>query len=514
VRKKHGPLRADTLQPVMNAAKESFVLDFVRDYRDVAVRIGGAQWRLFFETGGTNKQAAAKHLNDVCGAAPVQMASYQVQEQIDGWVSNRANAFVDCVKGSKLPDATKKQLYTINRRQLWFSREAIVGIDSGVRALARSIMWHCMGKHRHPDLSRISPRLDVRVATIEKPETADFADLWAKLRLPNRGTVAIPLHGNPQFDRRGGELCPVVQLCTDEKDRVSIRLVQDMAKPFAALRAAYEPKIERLGLDFGLATLIATGEGTLFGAGLINDLKRIDKQIVGIARHRARSGGKARDSQRYRKLVTRVRGMLKTRINATLNRIVKLHALSELAVERLVLRVVDIAGFGLGRTSRPETRTRRSITAKSVTRGTRLPPTRLVPPDEPSGDQLRPGRIPRQAGDLKDKFRITATEENAAYTSQECSLCHYVDARNRPSQSKFACRWCASVKHADVDAARVIAQRRSLGLDRKWRNKATILGVLVDQHAKRFPRPLGTAATQRIAPSALHRRQVDGALRI
>ena len=118
----------------------------------------------------------------------------------------------------------------------------------------------------------------------------------------------------------------MVQLCTDEKDRISIRLMQDMAKPFTALRAAYQPRIERLGLDFGLATLIATSEGTLFGAGLLNDLKRIDKQIVGIARHRARSGGKARDSQRYRKLVTRVRGMLKTRINATLNRIVQLRA--------------------------------------------------------------------------------------------------------------------------------------------------------------------------------------------
>jgi putative transposase len=246
------------------------------------------------------------------------MASYQVQEQIDGWVSNRANEFVDCVRGSNLPDATKKQLYTINWRQLWFSREAIVDIDPGARALARSIMRHCMGHHRHPDLSRISPRLDVRVATLEKPETADFADLWAMLRRPNRGTVVIPLHGNPQFDRRGSELCPVVQPCTDDADRVSIRLAQDMAKPFAAHRAAYEPKVERLVLDFGLATLIATSEGTLLGAGLINDLKRIDKQIVGIARHRARSGGKARDSQRYRKLVTRVRGMLKTRINAAL----------------------------------------------------------------------------------------------------------------------------------------------------------------------------------------------------
>ncbi len=161
MRKKHGPLRADTVAHSMNAAKESFVLDFIRDYRDVAVQIGRAQWRLFFETGSTNKQASAKHLNDICGAAPVQMASYQVQEQIDGWISNRANEFVDCVRGSKLPDAAKKQLYTINRRQLWFCREAIDGIDSDARALARSIMRHCMGNHRHPDLSRISPRRTV-----------------------------------------------------------------------------------------------------------------------------------------------------------------------------------------------------------------------------------------------------------------------------------------------------------------------------------------------------------------
>ena len=54
------------------------------------------------------------------------------------------------------------------------------------------------------------------------------------------------------------------------------------------------------------------------------DLKRIDKQPIGIARHRMRSGSKPRDSLRYRKLVMRLRGMLKTRINAALNSIVKI----------------------------------------------------------------------------------------------------------------------------------------------------------------------------------------------
>jgi hypothetical protein len=101
-------------------------------------------------------------------------------------------------------------------------------------------------------------------AAIKKPKVQiTSAGLWAMLRLPNRGKVAIPLLANERFDQRGGELCPVVQLCTDDANRVTVRLVQDMAKPFAAMTAAYEPKIENIGIDFGLATLLATSEGTL-----------------------------------------------------------------------------------------------------------------------------------------------------------------------------------------------------------------------------------------------------------
>ena len=463
MRKKHGPLRADTLQPMINAAKQGVVLAFIRDYRRLAVQVGRAQWRLFFETGATDNHASAKHLNAICGAAPVQMASYQVQEQIDGWVSNRANEFVDCVKNSSLSDATRKQLYTVNRRQLWFSREAIANVDPEARRLARSIMRYVMSKHRRPDLGGISPRLDVRVARVEKPVTAHFADLWAMLRLPNRGHVAIPLRGNPQFDRRGGELCSVVQLCTDDTNQITVRLVQDMAKPFAALREAYVPRMDSLGIDYGLSTLIATSEGTMFGRGLLADLTRLDKKIVGIARHRSRVGEKPRDSQRYRTLVTQVRGMLKTRINTALNRIVAIHAPRELIVERL-----DFRFPGLSR------RMNRLLTncGRAVFRA--------------------------KLADLHDKFEITATEVPAPYTSQECSLCHYVDAKNRPSQSKFACRFCGSRKHADVNAARVIAQRRSLGLGTKWLTKAAILEALVIQHLKKFPRPLGTAADPRL----------------
>jgi IS605 OrfB family transposase len=46
-----------------------------------------------------------------------------------------------------------------------------------------------------------------------------------------------------------------------------------------------------------------------------------------------------------------------------------------------------------------------------------------------------------------------------AYTSQECSGCHCIDKRNRPSQAVFACRSCGVVAHADHNAARNIASR-------------------------------------------------------
>lgn len=46
-----------------------------------------------------------------------------------------------------------------------------------------------------------------------------------------------------------------------------------------------------------------------------------------------------------------------------------------------------------------------------------------------------------------------------AYTSQECSRCHHVDKRNRPSQAVFTCRSCGFVEHADLNASHVISQR-------------------------------------------------------
>jgi putative transposase len=47
----------------------------------------------------------------------------------------------------------------------------------------------------------------------------------------------------------------------------------------------------------------------------------------------------------------------------------------------------------------------------------------------------------------------------AQHTSQTCTECGYRGAENRPSRALFACAACGHQAHADVNAARVIAQR-------------------------------------------------------
>ncbi|WP_328285691.1 RNA-guided endonuclease InsQ/TnpB family protein [Streptomyces sp. GQFP] len=46
-----------------------------------------------------------------------------------------------------------------------------------------------------------------------------------------------------------------------------------------------------------------------------------------------------------------------------------------------------------------------------------------------------------------------------AYSSRECSRCHHIDRRNRPSQAVFVCRFCGFVEHADLNASHNIAAR-------------------------------------------------------
>ncbi|MFG3100018.1 RNA-guided endonuclease InsQ/TnpB family protein [Streptomyces sp. NPDC048182] len=61
---------------------------------------------------------------------------------------------------------------------------------------------------------------------------------------------------------------------------------------------------------------------------------------------------------------------------------------------------------------------------------------------------------------------VPVVSVDPAFTSQECSRCHHIDRRNRPSQAVFACRSCGFVEHADLNASHVISHRGWQAWDR------------------------------------------------
>ncbi len=61
--------------------------------------------------------------------------------------------------------------------------------------------------------------------------------------------------------------------------------------------------------------------------------------------------------------------------------------------------------------------------------------------------------LPRQLAWGAKKRGQTAQTGWAAYSSQECSHCHFVSRANRPEQQTFCCQACGLTLHADVNAA-------------------------------------------------------------
>jgi putative transposase len=464
----HQPIhRTDLLPSNLTAAKKTAVLALLRAYRRGAVLLGREQWRLFFEGGRFDKNHDMDKVTFAAaiGAANrVQMCRYQVVGQLQGWISNRTNEFRDTVNRSTLPPDAKHMLHTINIMGAWFRRNDVVMKDSGevvpedIRRLARTIMRHCMKKHHKPNLSCISMRLDCRAGSIARPVKATQGGAvgwWVNLSTLEKGRkIAVPLLTYAYHDERPGRVTNGIQI--NERDgKLTFGVVADMGEVYAKSRTDYDGH-GALALDFGLSTLFATSEGQLLGQGWLKRLKRYDALISMIAASQQRAGRKPRDSKRYRALVQDVRGFLRTEVGRILNRLVAQGKPKELVLERLDFRHSDLS---------------RRLNAILRNCGRSI-----------IQDKLR---------DLEERFGITSTEVNAAYTSQTCSCCGYVDKRNRRDQKTFVCLWCGHKMHADLNAAANIEARRARPNGWLFQGKAAVLVDLVREFNERRVRAFG-----------------------
>jgi hypothetical protein len=91
-------------------------------------------------------------------------------------------------------------------------------------------------------------------------------------------------------------------------------------------------------------------------------------------------------------------------------------------------------------------------------------------------------RIPQQIRWNSQKRGVVATPVSSAYSSQECSVCHYTDRSNRPNQQTFCCQVCGFEAHADHNASVNISRRVGDRPLRACKDRRAIKAVLMQRH--------------------------------
>ena len=216
-------------------------------------------------------------------------------------------------------------------------------------------------------------------------------------------------------------------MLSDDHRSLRIGVVSDMRAVFEHQAATYQPRCKALALDLGLCTLLATDDGELHGRNWLQTIERFDRLLTGIARHRQQLGLPVA-SERYRFHAQRLRGWLKTEIHRIVNRLIDRKRPETLIVEKLDF-------FRSPRLSR------------------RL--NRLV-------SNFGKGILTAKLAEIEKQFGIAVEHRDAAYTSQQCASCGYIDKRNRSTQAQFHCLFCTTRCQADVQAARALRHRRSV----------------------------------------------------
>lgn len=90
--------------------------------------------------------------------------------------------------------------------------------------------------------------------------------------------------------------------------------------------------------------------------------------------------------------------------------------------------------------------------------------------------------IPEQIAWNSQKRGVLATTVISAYSSQECSVCHYTDRKNRPDQRTFRCQVCGFEAHADHNASVNLSRRIGDTSLRACRDRKAIKAVLMKRH--------------------------------
>jgi putative transposase len=211
----------------------------------------------------------------------------------------------------------------------------------------------------------------------------------------------------------------------------------------------YIPLTDEIAIDLGLRPLFATDKGDLFGRNFFDILKAFDKKITKRMASLQKRNIKPRDDKKYREYVDNLRDLLKNEINRLINIIVKVYKPKKIIIERLDFRSPELS-------------------------------KRLNRMIQNFGKRYIKQKLQR----LQELYGIEIVEVNPAYTSQECSSCGYVDKKNRKDSQEFECKICGNKINAQVNGAKNILKRSSLGS--LHLTKKQILKMLIERYLERY----------------------------
>ena len=301
-----------------------------------------------------------------------------------------------------------------------------IPVSSDILFFMRRLIKRARKCIRFPRLKRVKTlKLDENVAVLEVSKNATHFDYFLKLSTLQKGKpIYLPLKRNPYLNDRlkKGERLPFIQVhLTDKTCTISAIIGYDKA----SLRSSKES----IGLDFGMVAMFTTSDGERHGLPSFTKLKIWDEELLQLIKELQKQSIKLSTNERYNQLQRRIKSYFKNEICRILNKLAKKN------IGIFVVEKLDFKAAGLSkRMNRLIGRTYRSFVKAKLSR-------------------------------LGEQCGIQIIAVNPAYTSQECSRCHYVSKHNHRSQKDFVCQHCHFSCNADVNAGRVINQRRSLMLE-------------------------------------------------
>lgn len=273
-----------------------------------------------------------------------------------------------------------------------------------------------------PVLRSVTIQANANVVVIEPSRSPHF-DYWLRISTLDKGhpiRIPITLYDKARASLQEGKLCSGVTLARRD-DQWYATLVVDIpnAKP--------KPNGRRVGVDIGIVNILTTSTGRHFGHFSDKFKAKVDR-----ATEKRRRKQKLNACLEKKGLPTvslsnsKLSVYVKNEIGRALNGFVGILCPND----QVVLEQLSVKGMRF-----KSRRMNRMLSAAQL------------------------GYLYRRVREKLDYAHIRYRSVWAAYSSQECAKCGYVDRKNRPSRDKFCCLWCGNVDNADVNAGKVLVKR-------------------------------------------------------